>query len=94
LHGTRVSLPIWVAVAAWWAESGAAPNPVELMRRYAVSRDTARRISRLLTAARRTGPAGLATLLALTGPEAVHLRDASAVRRSPRPLAGPSADYR
>jgi transposase-like protein len=94
LHGTRVRLPVWVAIATEWADTGAAPTPVELMRRYEVSRDTARRIARLLTAASQNGPPGIGTLLALNGPEALQVRDASAVRRSPRPQAGPTADYR
>ncbi len=94
LHGTRVPLTVWVAVAAGWADTGVVPSPVELMRRHRVSRDTARRMSRLVRAASPIGAAGLAVLLTLDAASATELRDASAVRRAPRPQAGPSADYR
>jgi hypothetical protein len=93
LHATKVPLPVWVAVADDWASGAAVPTSSELVLRHRISRDAARRVCRLLTLAGGVGPPGLATLLAVTEPDASRIRDASAVRRGPRPQAGPSAEY-
>ncbi|HEU5267569.1 MAG TPA: transposase [Jatrophihabitans sp.] len=93
LQSAKLPLPVWVAIAAAWEDDRTVPAAGELMRRFGLSGDAARRASRILLAAGSAGPPGLSTLLGVSGTRAAHIRDEAAVRRAPRPQVGPSAEY-
>ncbi|WP_375478391.1 transposase [uncultured Jatrophihabitans sp.] len=100
LAGTRVSLAVWAAALEQAASSGALPSPGELAARHRLTRETARRLLRVLDAAALepfASPTGaqplLQRLLTLPPAEVERVRDLAAARRRRLGQAGPTARY-
>jgi hypothetical protein len=100
-EGTRLGLPVWVAVVSASAARGTVPAGREICERYGVSGEAGRWISRRLALALDAvgasvgtdGGSLLAALLRLDRADVSRIRDLSPGRIRPRRQVGPVADY-